>query len=241
MEPKSKIINMVNDYFSKDDLVNDYNERVKRGLLEWEQAVIREYMKPAGSVLDVGCGCGREAFGLHDLGYKVTGVDLSEKQIEQAQKNALQNGKGIDFSVCDGVHYDFDDNTFDYVIIWQQVLGNVPTRENRINMLKEAKRVIKPCGKIIISVHSYEHCMPIVEKQGLLVKRGEEYGDVFLKEPHDNICFWHYFNKDELEQHFAEAGISVIRCGHATEYGMNDAWNAIIICIGGKEPNVSDS
>ena len=225
---------VVRDYFSKDDLVSEYNERVKRGLLEWEKHVVTDYMATAGSVLDVGCGSGREAFALCDLGYKVTGVDLSEKQVKQAKRNALQFGKNIDFMVCDGLHYDFDDNTFDYVIIWQQVLGNVPTRKNRINVLKEAKRVLKPRGKIIVSVHSYEHCMPIVEKEGLLIKKGAEERDVFLKEPFDNVCYWHYFTKDEIKQHFTEADINVICCEYATEFGMGDGWNTIIVCIGEK-------
>jgi SAM-dependent methyltransferase len=234
MENDRSIMNMVNDYFSKDDLVNEYNERVKRGLLEWEKTVARDYMMPPGSVLDVGCGSGREAFELYDLGYKVTGVDLSEKQIEQARKNAAQFGKDIDFMVCDGINYEFDDNTFDYVLIWQQVLGNVPTRKNRINVLKEAKRVLKPCGKIIVSVHSYEYCMPLAEKRGLFIKAGEEKGDVFLKEPYDNVCYWHYFTKDEFEGHFTEAGINIIRCGYAPDFGMDYGWITTMICIGEK-------
>ena len=234
MEQKNNIFGMVNDYFSKDDLVNEYNQRVKRGLLEWEKTVVKEYMTPTGSVLDVGCGCGREAFELYDLGYTVTGVDMSAKQIEQAKKNALQYGKNVEFMVCDGVHYDFDDNAFDYVIIWQQVLGNVPARKNRIKLLKEAARVLKPGGKITVSAHNYEQCMPIVKEKGMLVKRGDEEGDVFLKEPYDNICYWHYFTKDELAQHFTDAGIVVLRCGCTTEFGMGRGWETTMVCIGEK-------
>ena len=234
MESENKILNMVNDYYSKDDLIKDYNERVKRGLLEWEKIVAKDYMMPQGSVLDVGCGCGREAFELYDLGYNITGVDMSAKQVEQARKNALKYGKNIDFMVCDGMHYDFGDNSFDYVIIWQQVLGNVPTRKNRIKLLKEAKRVLKPHGRIIVSAHNYEHCMPIVLERGWLVKTGDEDGDVFLKEPYDNICYWHYFTMDEFKEHFVEAGIKVLICGYATEFGMGEGWNTTMVCIGEK-------
>ena len=228
----NKTIDMVNDYFSS--RVNDCNERVNRGLLGWEKSVIHDYMTPRGPVLDVGCGCGREAFALHDMGYRVTGVDLSEKQIEQAKKNALQLGKAIDFKVCDGVTYGFGDNYFDYVIIWQQVLGNVPGHKIRIGVLEEAKRVLKPQGKIIISVHSYAHCMPVVEEKGLLVSLGEEERDFFLKEPHGSVCYWHYFTQEELERHFIEAGIGILRCDYATAFGMPDGWETIMVCVGEK-------
>jgi SAM-dependent methyltransferase len=230
----NKTISMVNDYFSEGDLIDEYNERVKRGLLGWEKTVVGDYMAPPGSVLDVGCGCGREAFALYDLGYQVIGVDLSEKQIEQAKKNALGFNKEIDFRVCDGISYDFADSSFDYVIIWQQVLGNIPAHINRVGVLREARRVLKPHGKIIVSVHSYEYCMPVVEEKGLLVSTGEEERDFILKEPYGNVCYWHYFTKDEFEQHFIEAGIDILRCDYATAFGMPEGWETIMVCVGEK-------
>lgn len=230
----NKIINMINEYFSKDDFVKEYDERVKRGLLQWEKTILTDYMIPLGLVLDVGCGCGREAFELYDLGYTVTAVDLSEKQVTQAKQNAIESGKNIDFQVCDGLSYDFPDNFFDYVIIWQQVLGNVPTHKNRINVINETKRVLKSNGKLIVSVHNYENCMPIVAQKGLLVSKGEEERDFILKESKesdDKICYWHYFTKDEFEQHFTEAGLKIICCDYATAFGMDDGWNTIMVCV----------
>ena len=101
-------------------------------------------------------------------------------------------------------------------------------------MLKEAKRVLKPHGKIIVSVHSYEHCMPVVEEKSLLIKTGDEAGDIFIKEPNNNICYWHYFTKDELMGHFTEAGIAVLCCGYTTEFGMGKGWDTTMVCIGEK-------
>jgi len=154
---------------------------------------INDYMSPKGSVLDVGCGCGREAFVLHNLGYKVTAIDLSIQQINQAKQNALNNNKHIDFSVCDGLHYAFANESFDYVIMWQQVLGNVPRYSNRIDVLKEARRVLKPGGHLIVSVHNYEACFPVVERENLLISEGSEERDYILKEAHNSSCYWHYF------------------------------------------------
>ena len=50
-------------------------------------AALRERLPAGGSVLDLGCGCGVPvARSLAAAGYEVTGVDISEVQIERAQR-----------------------------------------------------------------------------------------------------------------------------------------------------------
>ncbi|WP_242879407.1 bifunctional 2-polyprenyl-6-hydroxyphenol methylase/3-demethylubiquinol 3-O-methyltransferase UbiG [Butyrivibrio sp. INlla16] len=45
-------------------------------LKEWEKSVSKLF-SPGSRILDIGCGLGREAFALHDLGFEVVGIDIS--------------------------------------------------------------------------------------------------------------------------------------------------------------------
>lgn len=68
---------------------------------KWELAVT-EFFPAEAKILDVGCGLGREAFVLSDMGYKVTGIDISQEVIDQVVPFSVQKGYDIPFSVYDG-------------------------------------------------------------------------------------------------------------------------------------------
>lgn len=52
-------------------------------------------------ILDIGCGTGRHAIELARRGYRVTGIDLSPSQIEQARAKIVKGGLAPDFRVGD--------------------------------------------------------------------------------------------------------------------------------------------
>ncbi|MEC8090741.1 MAG: class I SAM-dependent methyltransferase [Bacteroidota bacterium] len=59
--------------------------------------------KNDATILDVACGRGRHSLEIHRHGYKVTGIDLSPKNIEYAQKTAQREGidENVQFMVQD--------------------------------------------------------------------------------------------------------------------------------------------
>ena len=94
-------------------------------LKEWEKTVAGYF--PAGAkILDIGCGLGREAFALSDMGYDVTGVDISKEVITQVKQLAAAKGYNIPFFDYDGKSLPFPDESFDVVLIWAQTFGLLP-------------------------------------------------------------------------------------------------------------------
>ncbi|WP_414837568.1 class I SAM-dependent methyltransferase [Candidatus Nanosalina sp. VS9-1] len=97
-----------------------------------------------GKVLDAGCGPGRDSQLLSDKGFDVTGVDLSEEMIEIAEK------KSGDFHVMDVRDLDFDDASFDAVLV-NQLLVFFKGEERR-KAFSELSRVLKSGGTLFLGL-----------------------------------------------------------------------------------------
>ena len=70
----------------------------------------------SGSVLDVGCGTGENAFYLAGNGFSVTGVDLTRRAIIAAKAKSVERKLKVDFRIGNALSLDFKDGVFDNVI-----------------------------------------------------------------------------------------------------------------------------
>lgn len=105
-------------------------------------------LKPAAAVLDIGCGTGRHAHALKSLGYRVTGLDLSEVLLSEAR---LSDDKGqVVWINGDMRELPFEDNTFDATVNLFTSFGYFDDYNDNIKVLKEIRRVLKPEGRFLI-------------------------------------------------------------------------------------------
>lgn len=98
-----------------------------------------------GRILDYGCGWGHYAIAIRDRGNSVDAIDLSENQIEICK---LVWGVQNKITFSDRKIMSYKDETFDMVVS-NQVIEHV---HNVGNYLSEINRVLKPNGKLIVSL-----------------------------------------------------------------------------------------
>ncbi|MDK2126393.1 class I SAM-dependent methyltransferase [Parachitinimonas caeni] len=105
------------------------------------------------SVLDVGIGTGRASLPLLKSGYAVSGIDSSQAMLDETRRQA--GDLPIELKVGDIGAVPYGDGRFDNVISLN-VLVHFP---NWREVLVEWKRVLKPGGRIIFDIHSFDHLL----------------------------------------------------------------------------------
>ncbi|UCH93973.1 MAG: methyltransferase domain-containing protein [Candidatus Aminicenantes bacterium] len=102
-------------------------------------------------ILDIGCGTGRHAVELAKRGYPVTGIDLSQSQLDKAIEKAKKESLNINFIRADARTLDFN-NEFDAVImICEGAFPLMETDEMNVQILEKAQKALKPGGKLILT------------------------------------------------------------------------------------------
>ena len=157
-----------------------------RGLANdmWRQAVPPELTRkqaefiaqqgapPAGLVLDVPCGNGRIALELAKRGFQVTGVDLSEESIHEAQSSAIQQGSAVEFQCREMRDLPWKDR-FDLAVCWGNSFGYLDDAGDR-EVLQSISRALKPGGRLMLETGSIaETLWPQFQAQ-----KSYQFGDI---------------------------------------------------------------
>lgn len=109
-----------------------------------EQAQIRSGER----ILDAGCGIGGSSLWLaQTYGARVTGITLSEAQVELARKHAAKRGlsEQADFQAADFCATPFEDESFD--VVWG--IESICHALDKSAFIGEAKRILKPGGRLV--------------------------------------------------------------------------------------------
>jgi len=142
-------------YYKKYDAWYDRNKFAYLSELE----AIKKVLPKIGKGLEIGVGTGRFA---QALGIKY-GIDPSKNMIRLAEK------RGVNVKLDNGERLSSKNSTFDYVVI----IITLCFVEDPSKVLKEAKRVLKRNGKIIIA---------IIDRENMLGKFYQRKKSVFYKQ-----------------------------------------------------------
>lgn len=102
-------------------------------------------------LLDLGCGTGAHALTLARRGYRVTGVDLSEHMIRIASDKSTSEQLPVEWHVGDIADARVE-GVFDAVTIMFAVLGYLTETQRLSAAFRNARRHLRPGGKLIFDV-----------------------------------------------------------------------------------------
>ena len=133
------------DFWDKHWQSNNFVEKVKIGEKNrFIRKITKKYLTPGTKILEGGCGMGQNVYGLNCWGYDAYGVDFAENTIDKI-KREFPNLKVFNQDVR---KLKFPNNFFDGY--WS--IGVIEHFwEGYNDILKEAKRVLKPKGYLFLT------------------------------------------------------------------------------------------
>jgi len=145
------------------------------------------------TVLDIGCGTGEFASAFKNSNY--FGIDIYSEYIKYAKKH--EQGE---FTVMDATKLQFETDQFDFILIIAMLHHLDQTDANQV--LKEAKRVLKPGGRILIMEDSK---MPELETAFVRLVQKYDVGD-FIRPPEEFHQMYSQYFTIEKEDKFLSGG-----------------------------------
>lgn len=216
----------VKEKYLQPEELNEWNRIVEEGLTLYEDHYIKKYIDRQGMVLDIGCGGGRESIAMSSHEYKMVGIDLVLPMVINARANAKIRKKIIEVAVMNACFLGFKDEIFTGVLLLGQILSFIPLRKNRIMALKEAFRVLKPRGKLIMTTHSkkshikYQLYFLIINSWRKFLRLfgmdtlepGDRFASTVSKAKSKGKHYLHMYSLEETVQDLTSAGFHVLSC-----------------------------
>ena len=148
---------------------DDHTDKHEDSLIRLNEVLSKmARVSPRDVVLDAGCGYGGSSIWLSEnVGCKVVGISVVPYQVKRANSNALKSASknNLTFIEADYSNTGLPSNTFS--VFW--ALESIVHCDNRPALIKEAFRLLKQGGRIIISEY-------MLREKPVLTKK--EYGQL---------------------------------------------------------------
>ena len=151
--------------------------------------------KADGDVLEIAAGTARN-LPFYPNTVRLTGVELSPEMAELGRRRATDLGREIQIEVGDAEALDFPDDSFDAVVCTYG-LCTIPDHRAAV---REAKRVLRPGGRILLAEHVRSPNPLVRTIQRLLDPLAHRFGgDHLMREPLEPLAD-EGFEVEEIER-----------------------------------------
>lgn len=179
--------------------------------------LFEKYVRPEALILEGGCGKGHWVSWFADRGHKIVGLDFSKRTLSELEHDR----PGLDLVAGNVNALPFADDTFDIYysggVVEHFEAGCEPA-------LEEARRVIKPDGRLLLSVPYYS---PL--RKALTPLRRNEWRNVGQPEVDDRTYFegltyfQYLYDIDEFRRILTASGLHTIETmGYSVTWGLYD-------------------
>lgn len=168
--------------------------------------MVSDYLRKKQSLLDIASGYGLFLKEMEKLGYKVTGIEVSEERRKDSSKVTKAKILNINLLNDDSALGNFD------VITMFHVLEHI---KDPVLFLKTAKKHLNKNGKLIIEVPNSDD---------LLLRVSEGYRDFYWQRAH-----LLYLNRNSLKKIVKKVGLSVVDIFYVQRYSLENFMNWFIL------------
>ncbi|XZE51658.1 class I SAM-dependent methyltransferase [Planctomycetaceae bacterium SH139] len=150
------------DYAHSDSIADDYeaflaSTPLAQLDLSWLADMLPKADRPAAMVADLGCGTGRSAEPLRQLGYRLLGIDLSQQMLRHAAQQGATWSPAMRPLLVRANLVTLDclaSGCVDHAICLFSTLGMVRSRAHRREVLRQVARIVRPAGRLLLHCHN---------------------------------------------------------------------------------------
>lgn len=125
---------------------------------EWIKYLDRLFQKHGivpKNILDIGCGTGNVTLPLAEMGYSLTGLDMSAEMLAAAEAKAREKNLNIKWVQQDMTMMDLGGLKYDLVISMTDSLNYLEDSKSMEQVFSQVKEILNPGGWFIFDLNSY--------------------------------------------------------------------------------------
>ncbi|WP_418790715.1 class I SAM-dependent DNA methyltransferase [Phosphitispora sp. TUW77] len=106
-------------------------------------------------ILDIGCGTGNVTIALAEIGYRITGLDISSEMLSVAEQKSRAKGLTIEWLQQDMRQMELGEPKFDLVISMTDSMNYMSGDRELGDVFQRIKKCLKPGGWLIFDLNSH--------------------------------------------------------------------------------------